>query len=237
VRRAAKLRTRWPRHDASSCRPKVRERRSDRLCRPIWAATEDMDFVWYFSGRRLCPPALLRPERCLPGRRGAARNVVPSSEPRAPPAADLGAAGWVIRRPLVPMARVALLSVACEGEPAARHQVRPRPHLIAAGPNPASLRRCGRCARRGYPTAHRREPARARVLLCQGLYRLTDTVQTKERTPTFDLRAGAVIDGSDGGFIGISRPDGQGLGAKILGGSFSTSVTRRLRAGLSAHRA
>jgi hypothetical protein len=146
---------------------------------------------------------------------------VPFSELRAPPAADLGAAGWVIRRPLVPMARVALLSVACEGEPAARHQVRPRPHLIVAGPNPASLRRCGRCARRGYPTDHRREPARARVLLRQGLYRLTDTVQTKERTPTFDLRAGAVIDGSDGGFIGISRPDGQGgLGAKILGGVF-----------------
>jgi hypothetical protein len=42
------LPTRWPRHDANRA-----DRRHARdgviACRPIWAATEDMDFVWYFS--------------------------------------------------------------------------------------------------------------------------------------------------------------------------------------------
>jgi hypothetical protein len=53
----------------------------------------------------------------------------------------------------------------------------------------------------------------------KGLYQLTGTIQTKDKTPTFDLRDGAVIDGGHGGFIGIRGPDGQCLGAKILGGS------------------
>jgi parallel beta-helix repeat protein len=63
-------------------------------------------------------------------------------------------------------------------------------------------------------------PPGSTFCFAKGLYRLTGTVQTKEKTPTFDLRDGAVIDGGDGGFIGISGPDGQGLGAKILGGVF-----------------
>jgi len=54
----------------------------------------------------------------------------------------------------------------------------------------------------------------------KGIYTLTRTIDTREKQPTFDLRAGAIIDGGDGGFIGIGGPDGARLGATILGGVF-----------------
>jgi hypothetical protein len=71
----------------------------------IWAATEDMDFVWYFSDVVLS--ASFAQARTLPTRRrGAAREVMPSSG--LPPTPTSPTAGWVIRRPFVAMALVAL---------------------------------------------------------------------------------------------------------------------------------
>ena len=60
------------------------------------------------------------PERCPPGRRGAAPTSCPPQSPgRFLRHLTSPAASWVIRRPLVAMALEALLSVACEGEQAA----------------------------------------------------------------------------------------------------------------------
>jgi parallel beta-helix repeat protein len=55
-----------------------------------------------------------------------------------------------------------------------------------------------------------------------GLYRLSGTIWTGSKFPTLDLRAGAVIDGQNGGFIGIDGPDGPAdrPGTIILGGVF-----------------
>jgi hypothetical protein len=52
VRRAARLRTRWPRHDANSCRPKARERRSDRLADPFGQRLK----TWTLCGNSLSRP-------------------------------------------------------------------------------------------------------------------------------------------------------------------------------------
>jgi hypothetical protein len=55
-----------------------------------------------------------------------------------------------------------------------------------------------------------------------GLYRLSDTIWTGDRFPRLDLRAGAVLDGQNGNFVGINgpdAPDGQ-PGTVILGGVF-----------------
>ncbi|MGZ5385447.1 MAG: right-handed parallel beta-helix repeat-containing protein, partial [Acidimicrobiia bacterium] len=65
-------------------------------------------------------------------------------------------------------------------------------------------------------------PPRTTFCFANGLYRLTDTIRTRDRFPTLDLRAGAVIDGQNGSFIGIDGPDapvGQ-PGTIILGGVF-----------------
>jgi hypothetical protein len=56
----------------------------------------------------------------------------------------------------------------------------------------------------------------------KGLYRLSGTISTGQKFPTLDLRAGAVIDGQNGSFVGINGPDapeGQ-PGTVILGGVF-----------------
>jgi hypothetical protein len=169
------LRTRWPRHDANACRRKARERRSDRLA-TIWQRLK----TWTLCGtsrrrpvRQLClGPNVAHqagPERCPPGRRGAAPTSCPPQSPgRSLRHLTSPAASWVIRRPLVAMALVALLSVACEGEQAATPPAATSSHLIVVGPNPAPLQMRGRCARCGYPTAHRRGPGREHVLLRQG---------------------------------------------------------------------
>ena len=68
---------------------------------PIGAATEDMDFVWYFSDVVLS--AGFAYARTLPTRpeRGGSRRHALLRAPDAPPTPDLRpAAGWVIRRPL-----------------------------------------------------------------------------------------------------------------------------------------
>ena len=55
-----------------------------------------------------------------------------------------------------------------------------------------------------------------------GVYQLSGTVSTGSRFPRLDLRAGAVIDGQDGAFVGINgadAPRGQ-RGTVILGGVF-----------------
>jgi parallel beta-helix repeat protein len=65
-------------------------------------------------------------------------------------------------------------------------------------------------------------PARTTFCFATGLYRLTNTIQTRDKFPTLDLRAGAVIDGQNRGFIGIEgsdAPAGQ-IGTIILGGVF-----------------
>ena len=56
----------------------------------------------------------------------------------------------------------------------------------------------------------------------KGLYLLSGTIRTGQKFPTLDLRAGAVIDGQNGGFIGINGPDGPANkpGTTILGGVF-----------------
>jgi hypothetical protein len=122
------------------------------------------------------------------------------------------AAGWVIRDPLVAMALVALPSVACEAEQAATppaatsspsHRGRSQPSAFA---NAWPLCRCG------YPSAHRREPGREHVPLRQGSLSAHQH-QAKEKAPTFDLRAGAIIDGGDGGFHRHQRTRWTGPGA------------------------
>ena len=56
----------------------------------------------------------------------------------------------------------------------------------------------------------------------KGLYLLSGTIWTGQKFPTLDLRAGAVIDGQNGGFIGINGPDAPAdkPGTTILGGVF-----------------
>jgi hypothetical protein len=65
-------------------------------------------------------------------------------------------------------------------------------------------------------------PKRTTFCFAQGLYRLSDTIDTGSRFPTLDLRTGAVIDGQNGGFIGIGGPDppADQPGTVILGGVF-----------------
>ncbi len=65
-------------------------------------------------------------------------------------------------------------------------------------------------------------PARTTFCFASGVYRLSDTIYTGDKFPTFDLRASAVIDGQNGDFIGINGPDGPAdqPGTVILGGVF-----------------
>jgi hypothetical protein len=65
-------------------------------------------------------------------------------------------------------------------------------------------------------------PARTTFCFAQGVYRLSGTIATGDRFPTLDLRAGAVIDGNNGGFIGIDGPDApvNQRGTVVLGGVF-----------------
>src|SRR6185295_17153467 len=66
------------------------------------------------------------------------------------------------------------------------------------------------------------KPVRTTFCFGAGLYRLTGTIWTRDRFPTLDLRAGAVIDGQNGGFVGINgsgAPGGQ-VGTIIFGGVF-----------------
>jgi hypothetical protein len=65
-------------------------------------------------------------------------------------------------------------------------------------------------------------PRRTTFCFAAGLYRLSGTVSTGDRFPRLDLRAGAVLDGENGSFVGITGPDapeGQ-PGTVILGGVF-----------------
>jgi len=66
------------------------------------------------------------------------------------------------------------------------------------------------------------KPRRTTFCFAKGLYLLSGTIWTKDKFPTLDLRAGAVIDGQNGGFIGINGPDGPAdqPGTRILGGIF-----------------
>jgi hypothetical protein len=65
-------------------------------------------------------------------------------------------------------------------------------------------------------------PPRTTFCFANGVYRLSGTISTGEKFPTLDLRAGAVIDGQNGGFIGIDGPDAPSnqSGTVILGGVF-----------------
>jgi hypothetical protein len=65
-------------------------------------------------------------------------------------------------------------------------------------------------------------PPRTTFCFAQGLYRLSRSIQTRDKFPVLDLRAGAVIDGGNGGFSGIissDPPPGQ-PGVRVLGGVF-----------------
>jgi parallel beta helix pectate lyase-like protein len=64
--------------------------------------------------------------------------------------------------------------------------------------------------------------ARTTFCFAPGIYRLTSTIRTAYKWPVFDLRAGAIIDGQNGSFSGISAanaPAGQ-VGMEVLGGIF-----------------
>jgi hypothetical protein len=56
----------------------------------------------------------------------------------------------------------------------------------------------------------------------RGVYELSGTISTGDKFPVLDLRAGAVIDGQNGGFIGISGSDAPAgdRGTIVLGGVF-----------------
>jgi parallel beta-helix repeat protein len=67
-------------------------------------------------------------------------------------------------------------------------------------------------------THHRRST----FCFASGVYQLSGTVSTGSKFPKLDLRAGAVIDGQDGAFVGITGADAPGdqRGTVILGGVF-----------------
>jgi hypothetical protein len=66
------------------------------------------------------------------------------------------------------------------------------------------------------------KPQRTTFCFAQGLYRLSGTIWTGDRFPVLDLRAGAVIDGQNGGFVGINGVEtpADRPGTVILGGVF-----------------
>lgn len=63
---------------------------------------------------------------------------------------------------------------------------------------------------------------RTRFCFRSGLYELSDTISTGDKFPVLDLRAGAIIDGQNGGFIGIDGPNppADQRGTIVLGGVF-----------------
>lgn len=65
-------------------------------------------------------------------------------------------------------------------------------------------------------------PERTTFCFASGTYTLWGTIWTGEKYPILDLRAGAVIDGQHGGFVGINGPDSPAsrTGTTILGGVF-----------------
>ena len=66
------------------------------------------------------------------------------------------------------------------------------------------------------------EPRGTVFCFARGLYLLSGTISTGRKFPTLDLRAGVVIDGQNGGFVGITGPDAPAdkPGTTILGGVF-----------------
>jgi hypothetical protein len=66
------------------------------------------------------------------------------------------------------------------------------------------------------------KPRGTTFCFAKGLYLLSGTIRTGQKFPTLDLRAGAIIDGQNGGFIGITGPDGPAdkPGTTILGAVF-----------------
>ena len=66
------------------------------------------------------------------------------------------------------------------------------------------------------------KPRGTTFCFAKGLYLLSGTIQTGQKFPRLDLRAGAVIDGQNGGFVGINGPDGPANkpGTTVLGGVF-----------------
>jgi parallel beta-helix repeat protein len=66
------------------------------------------------------------------------------------------------------------------------------------------------------------KPRGTTFCFAKGLYLLSGTIQTGQKFPRLDLRAGAIIDGQNGGFVGINGPDGPAdkPGTTILGGVF-----------------
>ena len=65
-------------------------------------------------------------------------------------------------------------------------------------------------------------PPSTTFCLAQGRYLLSDTIRTGNKFPTLDLRAGAVMDGQNGSFVGIEGADAPASqpGTTILGGVF-----------------
>jgi hypothetical protein len=66
------------------------------------------------------------------------------------------------------------------------------------------------------------KPRGTTFCFAKGLYRLSSQIWTGNKFPRLDLRAGAVIDGQNGGFTGIngSEPPADKRGTTILGGVF-----------------
>jgi hypothetical protein len=128
----------------------------------------------------------------------------------------------VIFRALVTVAFVAAASVACDGG-------RPGgPRDATSPPDSSSVPSRLRCEGVTVtPDANIQalidaNPPRTTFCFVAGVYRLTRTILTKNRYPTLDLRAGAVIDGQNRGFAGITGEDAPAgeQGLRILGGIF-----------------
>jgi parallel beta-helix repeat protein len=66
------------------------------------------------------------------------------------------------------------------------------------------------------------KPRRTTFCFAKGLYLLSSTIWTGDKFPTLDLRAGAVMDGQNGDFVGINGGPGSGdrPGTVIRGGVF-----------------
>jgi parallel beta-helix repeat protein len=128
----------------------------------------------------------------------------------------------VVFRSLVTLVFVAAASVACDGG-------RPEgPQDATSEADSSSVPSHARCEGVTIaPDANIQalidaNPPRTTFCFATAVYRLTRTILTRNRYPTLDLRAGAVIDGQNGGFAGITgedAPTGQ-QGLRILGGIF-----------------